>query len=174
MASGKGTLTKYLSKKYNASTHRFSTMLRDVLSRIYLDHSRENMQKISTALRRNYGEDTLARVMAEDVRKDNAEMIVIDGVRRLDDIKYLKKITGFKLVYIEVNKEERYNRIIQRSENPDDKNKTFKKFLTESQNETELQIKGLKKYADVIIDNNGRIENLYKQADSVLKKKYRN
>ncbi len=168
IASGKGTVAEYLNKKHNASTHRFSTMLRDVLDRLHLEHTRENMQKISTALRKNYGEDTLARVIAEDVKKDDAEIIVVDGVRRLDDIKYLKELDGFNLVYIEAEIKKRYNRIIERSENTDDQNKTFEQFEKDHQGEPELQIKGLKEYADIVIDNNGVMEDLYQQVDEII------
>ncbi len=57
LAGGKGTVAKYVTEKYDGSSHRFSTMLRDILSRIYLPDSRENMQKLSTILRQNFGED---------------------------------------------------------------------------------------------------------------------
>ena len=71
ISSGKGTITKYLTDKYGASSCRFSTMLRDILDRLYMEHSRENMQKLSTMLRQNFGEDVLAKVMSEDVKKDD-------------------------------------------------------------------------------------------------------
>jgi len=48
IASGKGTAAKYLAEKYGSGYFRFSTILRDVLKRLYLDESRENAQKIST------------------------------------------------------------------------------------------------------------------------------
>ncbi len=169
MASGKGTVAKYLEEKHQASAHRFSTMLRNILDRLYLEHSRENMQKMSTILRQAYGEDTLARVMAEDVKNDTSKIIVIDGVRRLDDIKYLKKSPGFKLIYIEATIQKRYDRIIQRSENADDQNKTFAEFEKEHQGEPELQIKDLKNYADIVVDNNGGMEELYRQVDEVIR-----
>ena len=168
MASGKGTVAQYLATEKKASTHRFSTMLRDVLDRLHLEQSRDHMQKLSFIVRETYGQDALAHVMAEDVKKDTAEVIVVDGVRRMDDIVFLKQIPEFKLVYIDVNIETRYERIIKRSENPDDQNKTFEQFVAESKADAELQIAGLKEYADVVIDNNGDIESLYAQIDILL------
>ena len=79
MASGKGTVAKYAAEKYNAKTWRFSTMLRDVLDRLSLEQSRDNMQTLSTILRQNFGEELFARVMAEDVKKDTSEIIVEIG-----------------------------------------------------------------------------------------------
>src|SRR3990167_736894 len=43
IASGKDTVKKYLEKKYSALGCRFSSILRDVLERINLPNSRENM-----------------------------------------------------------------------------------------------------------------------------------
>lgn len=169
MASGKGTAAKYAVAKYSAKTRRFSTMLRDVLDRLSLEQSRDNMQKLSTILRQNFGEDLLARIMAEDVKKDNGEVIVIDGIRRLADIKYLKANPNFKLAYLEADMQKRYERITKRGENSDDAKKTFEDFKKAHEDESELQIRDLKKHADFLIDNNGNYEDLYHQADKILK-----
>ena len=168
MASGKGTIAKYATEKYNARTWRFSTMLRDVLDRLSLEQSRDNMQTLSTILRQNFGEELFARVMAEDVKKDTSEIIVVDGVRRLADIKYLKEIPQFKLAYLEADMQKRYERIVKRAENSDDAKKTFEVFKKAHEDESELQIKDLKNDADFLIDNNGSYEDLYAQVDKIL------
>jgi len=169
MASGKGTVAKYATEKYSAKTRRFSTMLRDVLDRLSLEQSRDNMQKLSTILRQNFGEELFAQVMAEDVKKEQGEIIVIDGIRRLADIKYLKKISQFKLAYLEADMQKCYERITKRGENADDAKKTFDDFRKVHEDESELQIKDLKNRADFLIDNNGSYEELYKQVDEILK-----
>ena len=168
MASGKGTVAKYAAEKYNAKTWRFSTMLRDVSDRLSLEQSRDNMQTLSTILRQNFGEELFARVMAEDVKKDTGEVIIIDGVRRLADIKYLKKIPQFKLAYLEAEMPKRHERIVKRAENSDDAKKTFEDFKKAHEDESELQIKDLKNHADFLIDNNGSYEDLYAQVDKIL------
>lgn len=169
MACGKGTVAKYIGEKYHGGSHRFSTMLRDVLDRLHLEKSRENMQKISQILRDNFGDDLLARVIFEDVKNDQSEIVAIDGIRRMPDIKYLKELSQFKLVYLEADMEKRYERIIKRGENADDNNKSFEQFQKEHQNEAELRIKDLKNYADFVADNNGTIEELYRQIDEIIK-----
>lgn len=168
MASGKGTVSEYLVQKYDAKAHRFSTMLRDVLDRLHLEQSRDNMQALSTMLRKTYGEDTLARVMAEDVKQDHAQIVVVDGVRRLDDIVHLRTLPEFRLVYIDVDIKTRYERIIARSENSDDQKKTFAEFVEANKNESEQQIVGLKDHAHVVIDNAGDLTHLYAQVDALV------
>jgi dephospho-CoA kinase len=170
MASGKGTVAKYISEKYGASSYRFSTMLRDVLNRLYIEQTRENVSGLSTILRQNFGEDLFAKVMAEDVKKDTNNVIVIDGIRRQADIVHLKKIPEFKFVFIEADIKKRYDRIIERDENVDDKGKTFDEFVEEHQLETELQIKDLKNCADIVINNDGTLEDLYQKVDKIISK----
>lgn len=169
ISSGKGTITKYIKEKYNGKTHRFSTMLRDILDRLYLEQSRDNIQKLSTTLRENYGQDLFSKVLARDVEKDSAGIIVVDGVRRESDIKYLKQDENFKLIFVKADMKKRYERIIKRGENTDDSQKTFEDFKEEHNDESELQIRGLENIADAVIDNSGDLENLYKQVDEVLK-----
>jgi dephospho-CoA kinase len=171
LAAGKGTAAKYLEKKYKASSHRFSTMLRDILDRLYLEQNRENMQILSTILRQNFGEDTLAKVISRDVSRDDNPVIAIDGVRRLADIKYLRELPEFKLVYIETSAENRFKRIKKRGENTDDKNKTFEEFIKDHKGEAELQIRGLKNHADYVVDNNGGVDELYEQIDKIINDK---
>lgn len=168
MACGKGTVAKHIIEEHKAGSHRFSTMLRDVLKRLYIEESRENMQELSTMVRQKFGEDLFAKVMAEDVKKDNNEVIVIDGIRRMSDIAYLKEIPEFKLVYIEADIQKCYERIIHRGENTDDKSKTFEEFEEEHKQESETQIKDLKNYADYVIDNNEDYNHLYEQIDKII------
>ena len=169
ISSGKGTAAKYLEEKYGADTFRFSTMLRDVLDRLYLPQSRENFQIISPVLREAFGQDLMAKVIAEDVKKSNSNLIAIDGMRRPADIEYLKDIPGFKMVAIEVDEKTRYERLLKRGENTDDSTKTFEQFQKEHEAETEIYIPDLMKQADITIDNNGNLEDFYKQLDKLIK-----
>ena len=170
MVSGKGTVAKYICEKYgaNASSYRFSTILRDILNRVHVEQTRENLQRVSEVMRKNFGEDLMARAMALDVQKDTRQIVVIDGIRRLPDIKYLQELSEFKLVYLEADVEERYKRLIIRNENADDSTKTLEQFKSDLEAEAESQIRGLKKDANYVIDNNGSLDELYAQVDRII------
>jgi len=168
LASGKEVAKKYLEAEHQASVHRFSTMLRDILNRLYLPISRENMQNLSFDLRQRFGADTLARVIAEDVKNDPHGIIVIDGVRRLDDIVSLKDVPGFSLVSIDADPKIRYERMKIRNENKGDAGKSYEEFLADSQREAELQIPEVMAAAQFHIDNNGDLPNLYRQIEQII------
>jgi dephospho-CoA kinase len=169
IASGKGTVAKYICEKHDGSSHRFSTMLRDVAKRMYLEENRENIQKISTIFRHNFSDDLMSKVIFHDVKNDEHNYITVDGVRRTPDIDYLKKLSGFKLIYIEADMEKRYERLTKRGENTDDGNKSFEEFKEDHKRETELRIRDLKNIADFVVDNNGSFDELYKQIDKIIK-----
>lgn len=169
MGSGKGTVSKHVTQEYKGSAHRFSTLLRDVLDRIYVDQSRDNLQKLSNILRKNFGEDLLSKSIYHDTHKDEHEIVVVDGVRRMADIEYLSQVPYFKLVYIDSDIQTRYERVIKRGENPEDAKKTLEEFKRDNKDESELQIRDLKSYANYTVDNNGTFVELYKQIDDIIK-----
>lgn len=168
ICAGKGTIVKYLAEKHGATSYRFSTMLRDLLNRLYLPVSRENMQNISTGMRQTFGEDIMAKVIAEDVKNDKNNIIIVDGVRRLADIKYLKEIPGFKLARIVAEPETRFKRLTLRKENPGDEAKTYEEFLADHKKEADAQVPIVMEKADLEINNNGSLENLYKKIDQII------
>lgn len=169
-ASGKGTSAEYCQKKYGASTYRFSTMLFDLVNRIYVETNRDNLIKMSEAIRSTFGEDTMAKVMAKDASNDKNNLIVVDGIRRMADIEYLSKLPNFILIEIFADPRTRYERLIQRSEKADDKTKTFEQFMADHQRSTELTIPEVAGHAAEHLDNNGTAEDLYKKLDDLITK----
>ena len=169
IASGKGTAVQYLKEKHGASTYRFSGMLADILNRLYLENNRANFQTLSQILRENFSEDVLSQTMAKDVEKDKIQLIAIDGVRRPGDIEHLKKIPGFILIHIFADLEKRYQRITQRREKTDDREKTLAEFKADHEREAEVKIAEIANEATQKIDNNGSLEDLYKQLDEIIK-----
>lgn len=170
IASGKGTVADYLIQKHNAGYYRFSNILRDLADRLYLPHSRDILIRMSEVMRENFGEDTLAKVMAEDVRSDKARLVVVDGVRRLADIEYLKQLPYFYLVYVKSDINIRYERVKNRGEKVDEKGLTFKQFLKDNQRSTEISITQVADHADLCLINESTKEELENEIESLLEK----
>lgn len=168
IASGKSTVTEYLKTKHNAVTFRFSDMLRDVLKRLHVDNSRTNLQLLSTMLRQNFGEDLMSKVLAADVAESTQPLIITEGVRRPTDITYLKKLPGFALITLNADAKTRFERLTSRSENADDRSKTWEQFQTDAQQEPEQKIKEVAMSAQFVVDNNGTMEELFRQIDEIV------
>ncbi|MBI5728917.1 MAG: AAA family ATPase [Candidatus Magasanikbacteria bacterium] len=170
MAAGKSTATEYLKKKYGAVSFRFSDALRDVLERLHVENSRPNLQALSTFLRQQYGEDLLSKVMALDVEQSSAPLIITEGIRRPTDTVYLRKFSNFHIMALNAAERTRYERLTKRSENADDKSKTWEQFQADGRAESEQKIKEIAVEADFKIDNSGTVEQLHKQIDTIVKK----
>lgn len=168
LASGKETVKKYLSDKYGAKDCKFSSILRDILARLDIEISRENLQKVSTILRANFGEDLLARAIARDASKIDSNIVVIDGVRRFTDIEHLTNLSNFILVKIDADPKIRYERMKQRNENVGDNNKTFEEFMKDHESEADNQVPAVMRTAKYSITNDGSFEDLYKQVDEMV------
>lgn len=168
IACGKGTAAKYLAEKYQASTYRFSTILRDVLKRIYLPESRDNMINLSECLRQTFGQDLLAKVISQDANNDQNNLVVVEGIRRLEDIVYLKQLPNFTLVEIFADPQIRHQRLIKRGENSDDASKTLEQFLADHKKPTEITIPAVIELATKHISNNGTHEELAQQLDNLI------
>jgi len=170
IASGKGTAAEYLREKYHGAIFKFSTVMRDVLNRLYLPQTRENLQAISLALRQTFGQDLFAKTMAHDAAASTSEITIIDGIRRPSDISELSKLSSFHLMAIAADEKLRYERVKQRNENPNDAGKTWEQFRKEAMADTEASIRTIAPLAEYTIENNGDRETLYQAIDTVIAK----
>lgn len=170
LSSGKGSVKNILVDKYQAQDCRFSTILRDVLNRLAVPITRENLQQLSTNLRRQFGEDTLAKAIAKDASGLKSDIVVIDGIRRMSDIGHLLPLDNFILVSVDAKPEIRYQRLVERNENEDDHKKTFEQFLKDQGTEADRQIPEVMKIAKEKIDNGGTRDDLSRQVEVLIKK----
>lgn len=168
MWCGKDTAAEYIFSKYGWQKFKFSSIMRDILKRIYSDITRENMASLSKWLRDLFWQDILAKVIYHDVLESKENVLIIDWVRRNDDIVHLAKSPEFKLVYLDVSLENRFDRISKRWENDDDIGKTMEQFQKEQLHEAEVQIRWLKNQSNYVVDNNGSLEDLYLQIDKII------
>lgn len=166
--AGKGTATKYIKEKYGASMFRFSTVLSDILKRLSLPISRENLITLSETLRHGFGEDILAHVVESDALSDAADIVVIDGVRRINDLSGLEPLSQFKLVAIDAPPEIRYRRLMNRGERAGEKDMTWEQFLAEERAPTEVTIPPVMERAVYRMDNSGDLDALLKQLDAMM------
>lgn len=170
LASGKGRMTKEILGRFDAEQVRFSDSLRVVLDMYGIPQSRDNIDALSTFLRSTYGEHVLARAVENKALHSNRDIVIVDGVRRAVDMQTLSKHPHFKLVYIDVKPEIRYERSKSRNENVGDADLSYEQFLRMDSGEPQQQIESLKSIANYVIDNNASAEAFDAQIKDVLQK----
>jgi dephospho-CoA kinase len=74
------------------------------------------------------------------------------------------------LVSIDADLHTRYERLVKRGENPDDRSKTWEQFIADQERSTEISIPPVMALAQEHIDNNGTPQDLEQQLDELVKK----
>lgn len=134
--------------------------------------STADLQSISTAVRKFFGEDTLERAIMLRVAQFGAEqpLVIIEGIRRMVDINTLMNDPNvpFRLCYIEADPHIRFARHHSRNEKPGDDALSFVQFLELGKAEAEEQVRLLRPHAHAIILNNGNQKNLERRLKKVI------
>ena len=171
--AGKTSCCQHVISKFgqqNVFYTRFSDPLRKILNILHQNDQRENMQRLSTILRKEFGQDLLAQIIYEQIVSEVNKVVTVDSIRMVIDIKFIKRIPNFYLVSVNAVPEIRYQRLIRHKENTGDEFKSFEQFLKEEKQESESQILEVMRMADFhIINNTDNIENLYDQLDEILR-----
>jgi dephospho-CoA kinase len=157
---GKGTVSDLLQSEYGAAYFRFSAILGDLLTRLHLEHGRDNFIKMSNTLRETFGEDVLSYAIEKDAVESSHEIVVLDGIRRPEDIVALEPLPFFKLVAIRVPAEIRYERMKGRGEKAGEQNLTWEAFLTQEQSPADRTVPFVMERAWKTIPNSGTREEL--------------
>jgi dephospho-CoA kinase len=167
--AGKGSVARLLDERYGARVVRFSAILEDILTRLSIEKTRAHFVTLSETLRHAFGEDILQRALLHEISEDTHNIIVLDGVRRIDDLSSLQTQKNFHLLSIESSLELRYARMKQRSEKVGEAQMSLEEFETLEQAPTERTIAEVEQLAWRRIQNNGTLEQLTEQLDGVLK-----
>lgn len=170
MGSGKDSVASYLTEKYGSQTVSFSRPLRDVLDRMLIPQSRENLIWLGHDLRERFGHNVLNNVIINEIKTSPKEFFCLANIRIPEDIIGIVDLPGFFLVHVKLDAQTRYQRITQRRENTDDHTKTWEEFLKDSELPTERRIREMAQGAQFTITNDGGIEALHAQVDELIDK----
>ncbi|MFH0860207.1 MAG: AAA family ATPase [Candidatus Altiarchaeota archaeon] len=170
IASGKDTVAEHISKEYGASVYRFSDVLRDVLRRLHLENTRENLQSIGVSIRQAFGVGVLADCIREDMLEDTSDLIVVDGVRYAHEAEMVRSFENNLLLYVTAPENMRYKRAVGRGTRGE-KKISFEQFKKAGEGGTEGMIRQIAGQADHTIENTGTVEELCGKTDKIIKTK---
>ncbi len=163
IASGKGTVAGILTD-LGFSSYSLSDRVREEVKKRGLELTRENQQLTGNALREEFGSDILAKRTAEIIDNNPSENIVIDAIRNPKEIEFLKEKYGIKIIALKVNQERRYELLKQRGNQWDTLSWEEFKLLDDRElaqtGKHKQQVNETVKMADIVIENDGTIEEL--------------
>lgn len=166
--SGKDVFCEHLKKtvKEPVFCFRFSDPLSEILKILFDEIKKEDQQWLGKILRERYGNDILAKAMSQRIKNIKNGIIILNGIRYLEEFKMIKKLGG-KIFYITADPQLRWQRLRKRGEKKDDFS-SFRKFLEREKARTEILIPEIGKKADFKIENNGSIVAFYKEIQKII------
>lgn len=170
IGAGKDTATEYLSAKYGFEVVSFRSIIEEMMKKIGMETTRENMQKFSSEMRRKKGQDVFAREVANKIKLLKGRIIVIKEPRTEGDVLTIRKKLGKDFILLEIfaDEKKRFERMKRRSRLGDPK--TLEEFLKQQKREENIKYTGAMKFADYRIDNSRSVEELYRQLDKIILK----
>ena len=172
--AGKGIAVNYLVQK--GFTHY--SVREEIVAEMEkkgLPHNRTNMNEVGTELRSLHGADYFARIFIERAHHEGITDVVIESIRTPYEAMTIKK-TGGKILAIDADVQLRYERIVARDSATD--RVTFEEFQKQEaremnsedmDNPAKIDINAVLTQADVIIMNEGTLEDFHQHLDKVLK-----
>jgi uridine kinase len=166
---GKDTFTNILTGLLANKTigHiKSSDLLSETLKIWDLPLTRSNLQEIAILLDQGFGKGTVTHGVYEKMKANPSDVVIFDGIRWKTDAEMIKKFPNSFLVYITAPLELRYERTKARKEKMDEGVASFEQFIEEEKVATELEIPIIAKGADVVIENNGTLEDFRNSIES--------
>ena len=187
IASGKGILVSYLTEKLGFTSFSLSAIVHEELEKKGgAKFTRQTLQDVGDELRREYGDDVLAKRILRQIESDKIRYnrssqlnqlnrVVIEGIRNLAEIEFLKKNSNFILIGVKASRELRFKRVLLRGKKWDPK--TYEDFLKVDrrdigigQNKSGQQVGKCLAYCDYMLTNNKDVKDFQGKVEKLMKK----
>lgn len=118
--SGKTKASEVISEETRASTVVMGDIIREETVKRGLELNPENIGFVSVDLRKEEGNDVIAKHCIEKIKEIKNDIVIVEGVRSLAEIRAFKeKIPNFYTILIEASQKKRFERLKKRGR-PDD------------------------------------------------------
>ncbi len=168
-AAGKTTIVEWFHN-LGFGAGSCSNSIRVWLTEQGLDETRQNLIQGGRTLREQGGAGVLAEMLLAQIAVD--ENYVIDSVRTPAEVEALQERPDFLLLEVQAEREVRWQRLLTRGRTGDAEN--FEQFVAQEQAELEAAdssgqaLNATAEMADIIIDNNGTLDELYKSLEELM------
>ena len=172
IGSGKEVVKEFLKRKLNCYHVTLSDIIKAEIQKKGGSIDRTTMQNIGNEMRQKYGNHILAKLAVEYLGRDK-EAIIVDGVRNMAEIEYLKEKFGnnFKLVAVNAPQEVRFQRVVERGR---DDPRAWEEFVKTDERdqgtgepESGQHVKDCVANADYTIVNDGTLEELEEKVNEL-------
>ena len=168
--AGKGTVVDYLVQKKAFVHFSARAYITKLLEKEGKEANRENLIERGNELREKYGPSAIAILLYDEAVK-TGQNCIIESIRTLGEIELLRSKGNFILLAVDADPKIRYERVVLRALATD--KVSFEKFVElekiemENTDPNKQNISVCVKNADFVIQNNGDLEELYRQIEEI-------
>ena len=169
--AGKGTVVDYLVARHNFTHYSSRDFIMEEIHRLSLPETRVQTRLTANNLREQFGNDVIVRKAYEKASKENNDNVVIESIRTLAEVEYLKANKGI-LLAVDAQPEVRYARVQGRRSGTD--KVTYEQFLAHEELENNdpnphgMQKARVMEAADYIIKNSTDKNDLAKEVERFI------
>ena len=168
--SGKSEAVK-IAKELNIPVIRMGDMIWEETKKQGLELNDKNVGTTADNMRKKHGMDIWAKRTLEKIKTiQDTKVLVIDGVRNIEEIETFEKQLGknFTLVAVDVTDETRYKRAMSRGREDDSQDLNLIK--ERDRRELKWGLGNVIASADIVITNEGNVEELRSKIKQVFNK----
>ncbi len=160
-----------MAKELNIPVIVMGDLVRRETARRGLELTPENVRNVAISLRKEYGEDILARMVVKEIKEKFRDkcIVLVDGSRSPVEINTIKSEFDVLIVSIEAPFEARVRRIIARRRS-DDIGNAYEILKKRDEMEMKLGIGKVIEIADIRIINDKNLEEFKEEAKNILVK----
>ena len=168
--AGKGAVVDYLVREKGFADYSARNFIVQEIKHRDLPVNRDTMAEVGNDLRLVHGSTYIIESLYNEAKKRGGDAVV-ESLRAVAEVRLIKKLGGIVLG-INAAPEVRYERAVARGSETD--KVSFAEWLQQEVREsnptdpTKQDIFGALAEADVVIENNGTLEELYEKVDEML------
>ncbi len=167
--TGKDFFLEYIAKKYELPMVSIGDIVRELAAKDGLELTRENLHATSKKYMTAYGQTFFPEQIVKKIKESGAPVYLVSGVRPLSDVQFLKEAFGDEFVLVDVvisDDEVRYARMLARGSDRD--GKSIEKLREyDKGEEDQFHTSESEKLANVVLKNDGTVEDFYAAADAI-------
>ncbi len=166
--SGKDTVADYLRDTYGAELTRLSDPIKKSLRHFFDAPSKADQAWLYGVFKERFGENALHQALRRHIAQTSSPVVVVNGLRMPIDEDFVRALPHSVILYVTADQKLRWERTVARYEKSDD-NQSLESFVHfEATAETERHVPAIGARADVVIHNDGTLEELLAAIDAFM------
>jgi dephospho-CoA kinase len=170
-AAGKGTVVDILKQDFGFKHLSVRDYLAKEVKKRNLEVNRNTLIETANNIRKNHSPSYIVEELYKEAEKLQ-KPVVIESIRTEGEVEALQKKPNFILIAVDADRKTRYERSLKRNSETD--HLTYEEFIETEEKEMNSQDKGKQnlmkciEMADIVILNNGTIEDLREKVKTYL------